>query len=120
MDFRNFCRDRPVLNSLHLGSVSDPPFIGTDVTEDFCLWDSDKGFLPAEGSTISFHTLRDSMDGVEMFPDKLSNTGISRNGLVAPAGKLIASGGTLDRYVVGEGLSPVGDLGTQDMSNAAL
>ena len=119
-DLGNVRRDRPVLNNLHSGSVGDPAFVSTDVTKDFCFGDGDKSFLPAEGSAISFHTLHDSMDSIEMFPDKTSNTGVGGNSLVATVGKFVASGGTFDRNVVSEGLSPVRDLGTQNMSNVAL
>jgi hypothetical protein len=119
-NFRDSRRHRPVLNRLNSGGVGDSSFIGTDMSEDLGSRNSKKGFLPTEGSTISFDSLNESMNSLEMFPDESTNSGVLGDSLIRAIGEFVSSRRTFDGDIVGEGLSPVRNLGTKDMRDIAL
>ena len=70
------------------------------MTENVRSRDSDEGFLFTKRSSVGFHTLYNAMDCFEMLPDKMSNSGVLRDGLVRPIRKLILRSGSLDRDIV--------------------
>ena len=81
-DFRDSRGDRPVLNDFDSVVIGNSSFARTDVTEDLCLRNTDERLLSAERSAIGLNSLDDSMDTLEMLPDKTSNPWVLGNHLI--------------------------------------
>ena len=60
------------------------------------------------------------MDCLKVLLDELSDSRILGHHLVRTIGKFVSSSGTFDRNVIHEGLGPMRDLRTEDMSDIAL
>jgi hypothetical protein len=90
------------------------------MSQDISAGYSNKGLLSTESRSIALDSLDDTVDVLEMFPDKTSDTGIGGNCLICSIREFVAGPGTFDRDIIGEWLSQVRDLGTEDMSNVSL
>ena len=90
------------------------------MSKDISARNTNKGLLPTEHSSIQLDTLDNPMYSLEMFPDESMNTGITGKHLVGSIRKLIARLWTFNWNIISKGLSPVRNLGTQDMSDVTL
>ena len=90
------------------------------MSKDISARNTNKGLLPTEHSSIQLDTLDNPMYSLEMFPDESTNTGITGKRLVGSIRKLIARLWTFNWNIISKGLSPVRNLGTQDMSDVTL
>src|SRR5258708_13708837 len=113
-------REWSVSDSLDPSGIGDTTFVGANVTEDVRARYSDEGFLPAKGSSVGLNTLDDTVDSFEVLPDEAADTGVLGDGLIGPIGQLVARPGTFDMDVVGEGLRPGRNFGSEDVGNVTL
>jgi hypothetical protein len=105
---------------LYTSRVGYASFIGTEVSQNVGLRNSDESFLPTKRSSVRFNSLYNSVYGFQMFPYESTNSDIIGNRLKGTIRQLITSLRTFDRDIVGERLRKMRDLWSKNMGDIAL
>ena len=120
LNLRDGRGDRPVLNDFHSRGIWNLSFGRTDVSENLSLFDTSESLLAAKRCAIGLNSLDDTMDGLEVLPNEVTDARVLWNCLEASVSGLISRLRTFDRNVVSERLSPIGNLRWQDVSDVSL
>ena len=77
-------------------------------------------FISQECAATILHALYDTVDALEVFPDKAAYSWVFRDCLEIAIGKDIAQSRSIDRDVIDISYGSVGNLGLQDVSYVVM
>ena len=106
----------PIDNLVNLNRVQNVTFRGADMAYNYDFTSADKQLLTGKCSSTIFHTLNDSIDILEVLPNKVANAAIFQNSLEDSIIVLISRHGAVNRYIVDIWNSIFWNLGLKDVS----
>jgi hypothetical protein len=111
---------RPVLYLLYSRPVRDSTFLSTAMPNDYRLWGANRKLLAIKSSSNYFDALKNSIEIVEMFPNKSTDTGFTRNSLVSATRCLVPQSGAFNGDVVNERNSYMRDFFLESEGDVAM